>query len=251
MQRGDAAVDHRELRGGGCLPKPPGSRARPSGAEHLADFREGESALLRPADESDARDGIGVVGALSADPCRRVEEPVALVKTQGGRAQAEASGKFADGHEKRTLLEPWFNRERAGMKTSTLISALILTLPLASATSAFGGDEKPAETPLPMSCTLLAMSPAERAAHLERLKLLKQAASAVATTPEGFHFQVDLQTMPFKELQTWAQAEQTCCSFLKIDSQVVEPEKLAIVHVACTADQKKEVMATFGLEPQS
>ena len=137
------------------------------------------------------------------------------------------------------------------MKTSKLIPALIYVLSLVSATCAFGGDDKPAETPLPMSCTLLAMSPAERTAHLERLKLLKRAASAVVVTPEGFHFKVDLQTMPFKELQTWARAEQNCCSFLKIDSQVVEAEKQAVVHVVCAADEKKEVMATFGLEPQS
>ena len=137
------------------------------------------------------------------------------------------------------------------MKPSKLIAALILTLPLACATRAFGGDEKPAETPLPLSCTLLAMSPADRVAHLERLKLLKRASAAVAMTPEGFHFKVDLQTMPLKELQTWAQAEQSCCSFLKIDCQVVEADKQAIVRVVCAADEKKEVVSTFGLEPQN
>ncbi len=137
------------------------------------------------------------------------------------------------------------------MKTSKLIPALIVILPLASATRAFGRDEKPAVTPLPTSCTLLEMSPTERAAHLERLKFLKRAATSLATTPEGFTFKVNLQTMPLKELQTWVQAEQNCCSFLKIDSQVVEAEKQAVVHVVCAADSKHEVMETFGLVPQS
>lgn len=82
------------------------------------------------------------------------------------------------------------------------------------------------------------------------MKLLKQAATAVTVTPDGFNFKVDLQTMPFRELQTWAQAEQRCCSFLKIDSQIVDAEKLAVVHVICSADEKKEVMQAFGLEPQ-
>ncbi len=136
------------------------------------------------------------------------------------------------------------------MKTTVLISALILTIPSASPTRVFAGDDKTAEPPLPMSCTLLSMSPAERAAHLERLKCLKQASSAVATTPEGFGFKVDLQTMPLGELQAWAQAEQSCCSFLKIDIQVVEAEKLAAVRVVCPADEKKEVLEAFGLEPQ-
>ena len=126
-----------------------------------------------------------------------------------------------------------------------------MSLPFSFATCACAGDEKPAETPLPTSCTLLAMSPVERTAHLEHLKQLKQASTAVATTPEGFSFKVDLQTMPFKELQTWAQAEQNCCSFLKIDSQVVEAEKQAVVHVVCAPDSKHEVMETFGLVPQS
>ena len=137
------------------------------------------------------------------------------------------------------------------MKPSKLIPALMLTLLLAGAMYAFGGDEKPAETPLPMSCTLLAMSSADRAAHLERLKLLKRAAAAVTMTPEGFHFKVDLQTMPLKELQAWAQAEQNCCSFLRIDCQVIEADKLAMVRVVCSAIERKEVMATFGLEPQN
>ncbi|MDQ3621507.1 MAG: hypothetical protein M3463_03335 [Verrucomicrobiota bacterium] len=105
--------------------------------------------------------------------------------------------------------------------------------------------------PLPASCTLLAMSPRERAAHQERLKLLQRASSAVAISGEGFSFKVDLQTMPLNDLQTWAQAEQKCCSFLKIDSQVVEAGKLAAVRVVCPVDSKKEVMETFGLKPSS
>ena len=153
--------------------------------------------------------------------------------------------------EKSSLHEPWFNRERADMKPSTLIPALILTVPLATAMCVFGGDDKPAETPLPTSCTLLSMSPTERTAHLERLKLLKRAATAVAITPEGFSFNADLQTMPLKELQTWAQAEQSCCSFLKIDSQVVEAEKLAAVRIICPAVEKRGVLETFGLAPQN
>ena len=136
-------------------------------------------------------------------------------------------------------------------KTAMLIPALLLVLSLASATSAFAGDEKPTETPLPTSCTLLSMSLTKRTEHMERLKLLKRASSAFATTPEGFTFKVNLQTMPLKELQTWAQAEQKCCSFLKIDNQVLEADELVLVRVACPVDEKKEVLETFGLAPQS
>lgn len=250
MQRGDPAINERQLRDGGRLPKLPRLSTSRACAEHRFDFRERETTFLRLADKSNARDRAVVVSALSTDTRRCIEKPIAFVKAEGGRTQAKASGEFADGHKKRALHEPWFNRERVGMKTSTLISVLVLTLPLASATCAFGGDEKPAENPLPMSCTQLAMSPTERTAHLERLKLLQRASSAVATTSEGFNFKVNLQTMPFKELQTWAQAEQNCCSFLKIDSQAVEAEKVAVVHVVCAANAKKEVMETFGLQPE-
>jgi hypothetical protein len=142
----------------------------------------------------------------------------------------------------------------ASMKPSTLVPALLLTLPLAFVACALAAPkatQKPStETPLPTSCTLLAMSPPERAAHQQRLNLLRRASSAVAASREGFTFKVDLHTMPLSDLQTWAQAEQKCCSFLRIDSQVLEAGKVAGVRVVCPKDSMKEVMEAFGLKPR-
>lgn len=103
------------------------------------------------------------------------------------------------------------------------------------------------ELALPNSCTLLAMSPAERAVHLKRLEMLRRSASAVKMSADGFTFAVDLGVMSPADLQGWAANEQKCCSYLKIESRIVEEDKRATVHVVCPADLRNETMQSFGL----
>lgn len=119
---------------------------------------------------------------------------------------------------------------------------------LIGAACAAARDQKPDDTPLPKSCTLRTMSPPDRAAHLERLRLLKEAASGIVTSNDGFAFKINLQTMSLDELQKWGRAEVGCCAFLQIKSEVIEAGKLASVRVVCPSEMKKETMAAFGLK---
>jgi hypothetical protein len=247
VQGGDSTINHRELRNRRFVPQPPRRCARDAFADHRLDLRKGEPAFLRLANESQAAHRGGIVSASSADSGGWLKQTIALIKTERRGTQTEALCELADCHEKALYMNYGSNASVPDMKPFILIPALLLTLPLAFVACATAADKKTAETPLPTSCTLLAMSPTERAAHLERLKLLSRASSAIATTREGFTFNVNLQTMPLSDLQTWAQAEQKCCSFLKIDSQVIEGGKRATVRVVCPEDSKKEVMQTFGL----
>ncbi len=49
-------------------------------------------------------------------------------------------------------------------------------------------------------------------------------------------------------LQGWAENEQKCCAQLKIDSQIVETGKRALVRVVCDEGLKTELMQIFGLK---
>lgn len=110
-------------------------------------------------------------------------------------------------------------------------------------------DEHPKNVPLPTNCTVLAMSPVERAAHLARLETLRRAARAVTMTKDGFSFEVDLAEMRWADLNSWAESEERCCSFLKIERQAFSSgdKKFARVRVSCPADLQNEVMRSFGL----
>lgn len=108
-------------------------------------------------------------------------------------------------------------------------------------------NDRQEDASLPASCTLMAMTPAERTVHLERLGMLRRGASAVERSTDGFTFEVDLAVMSLADLQAWAENEQKCCSFLKIESRVVEAAKRVKVRVVCSADLRDEVMESFGL----
>jgi len=103
------------------------------------------------------------------------------------------------------------------------------------------------ETELPASCTLLAMSPAERAAHQQRLEALRKASLLLRETSEGFVFTVDLQRMAVADLRSWMANEQKCCSFLQMTSRMVESNAVSEVTVTCPSEMRTEVMRTFGL----
>jgi len=100
---------------------------------------------------------------------------------------------------------------------------------------------------LPESCSLLAMSPADRAIHQQRLDKLCKASRLLRKTADGFEFTVDLRLMPMHDLQTWIENEQKCCSFLKMSNRILERNALAEVTVACPPEMRVEVMRTFGL----
>jgi hypothetical protein len=100
---------------------------------------------------------------------------------------------------------------------------------------------------LPASCTLLVMSPEERAIHERRLNDLKRAARLEQETAAGFEFSVDLRQMPSHELQAWMANEQKCCSFLRMQSRTDEVPRRAYVTVDCPRDFRDQVLATFGL----
>lgn len=129
----------------------------------------------------------------------------------------------------------------------TLIAALVLVVTWALGSNA-SGEEKRETVALPDSCTLMSMKPGERAIHVERLGMLRRSARHVKVSPEGFSFEVDLGMMPVRDLQRWAENEQKCCSYLKIDSRIAQERKLAMVRVVCPADSKTEVMRSFGLK---
>lgn len=100
---------------------------------------------------------------------------------------------------------------------------------------------------LPASCTLLAMSPEERAAHERRLRALRSAARLERATDRGFDFIVDLRQMSSQDLQLWMENEQKCCSFLRMTSTVDPASHQTRVSVVCPAEFQSEVIETFGL----
>jgi hypothetical protein len=100
---------------------------------------------------------------------------------------------------------------------------------------------------LPASCTLLAMSPEDRATHERRLERLIKAASMQKATDDGFIFTVDLRQMPFEDLEPWMTNEQKCCSFLKMTYRVLESGLLEEVTVVCPTEMRSSVMQSFGL----
>src|SRR6266404_5086983 len=73
--------------------------------------------------------------------------------------------------------------------------------------------DKPASAnkQLPESCSLLAMSPEDRAAHQQRLDKLCKASRLLRETTAGFEFTVDLHLLSARDLQTWMENEQKCC----------------------------------------
>jgi hypothetical protein len=102
---------------------------------------------------------------------------------------------------------------------------------------------------LPASCTLLEMTPEDRATHERRLEKLSKAASMQKETDHGFIFVVDLRQMPFDDLESWMTNEQKCCSFLRMTCRVLESGVRAEVAVVCPAEMRPTVIQTFGLQP--
>jgi hypothetical protein len=138
------------------------------------------------------------------------------------------------------------------MKTKMFLSMILFAALVLFVTWAWGhnafAEEQREPVVLPDSCTVMSMKPAERAVHLKRLGMLERSASQVGVSPEGFSFVVSLSTMPVRDLQGWAENEQKCCSYLKIESQILDEGKRAKVRVVCPAGSKNEVMRSFGLE---
>ena len=104
------------------------------------------------------------------------------------------------------------------------------------------------EKPLPKMCRLFTMSPEERSAHQDRLKIIQQAGQLVRETTDGFVFNINLQKMSFDNLKLWMDNEQKCCSFIRINCEVLKQNSLAQVTVVCPLDSRVEVMQTFGLD---
>jgi hypothetical protein len=100
---------------------------------------------------------------------------------------------------------------------------------------------------LPESCSLLAMSPGDRAVHQQRLDKLCKASRLLRETADGFEFTVDLHLMSAQDLQLWMENEQKCCSFLQMTNRILKTNALAKVTVACPSKLRVEVMRTFGL----
>ena len=78
--------------------------------------------------------------------------------------------------------------------------------------------------------------------------MLQHAASPARMSPDGFSFEVNLTAMPLRDLERWAENEQKCCSFLKIENQIAEDKKRVRVRVICPANLRSEVMLSLGLK---
>jgi hypothetical protein len=104
-----------------------------------------------------------------------------------------------------------------------------------------------ANNQLPESCSLLAMSPKDRAAHQQRLDKLCKASRLRRETTDGFEFTVDLRLMSAQDLQMWMENEQKCCSFLQMTKRILDSNTIAEVAVVCPPEMRGEVMRTFGL----
>lgn len=133
------------------------------------------------------------------------------------------------------------------MKSFTLLLAALILVGLWIVGRNALANERREDVSLPKSCTLMAMTPDERAVHLERLGMLQHGARAVKMSADGFTFEVDLAVMSLRDLQGWAETEQKCCSYLKIESRAAEARKRAKVRVVCPADLRDDVMQSFGL----
>ncbi len=101
---------------------------------------------------------------------------------------------------------------------------------------------------LPDKCTLVVMDPAERAAHMNRLAMLRRSGSAVKVSEGGFSFEVDLTVMSWSDLQAWAANEQKCCSHVKIECRMVKPPTRATVRVACSPEEADELIRAFRVK---
>ena len=130
----------------------------------------------------------------------------------------------------------------------TAVPAIAITWALTGCKSAH--KPKSADSTLPASCTLLAMSPEQREAHQHRLENLRKASRLLRETADGFTFSVDLCVLPAYDLAAWMENEQKCCSFLRMTSHVNESKTLAEVQVNCPTDLRHEVMRTFGLNTE-
>ena len=128
--------------------------------------------------------------------------------------------------------------------------ALVLLALCVAGLKAFA-QERTKTVPLPDSCTLMAMTPAQREVHLRRLEMLRRSASAAQMASDGFTFEVALTSMPLADFQSWAENEQKCCSYLKIESRVAGDQKRANVHVICPKDLRNETMQSFGVQAGS
>lgn len=91
------------------------------------------------------------------------------------------------------------------------------------------------------------MSPKDREAHLQRLDQLRKAGRLLRETTAGFEFTVDLHLMSARDLHTWMENEQKCCSFLQMTNRVLAAKAQAEVSVACPRAMRAEVIRSFGL----
>lgn len=135
------------------------------------------------------------------------------------------------------------------MKYSILLPLLSVTVVMLGVLTLAGckaGTKK--TTKLPDSCSLLAMSPEDRAIHQNRLATLQKASRFERETSEGFEFSVDLHQMPADELNLWMKNEQSCCSFLEMSRHIEEMQQRARVTVKCSPDVRPQVEDAFGLK---
>jgi hypothetical protein len=104
------------------------------------------------------------------------------------------------------------------------------------------------KAPLPKSCALPSLTPAERDRQLQRCEQIRLSAFGTKESAEGFSFKVNLKKMGLTDLREWAKNEQSCCSFLTIEIRQDNAKNVAEVRVACPVEQKRETMAVFGLK---
>lgn len=120
-----------------------------------------------------------------------------------------------------------------------------------SLTACRTADKRPtASGQLPETCSLMAMSPEDRAAHQQRLDKLCEASRLLRETADGFSFTVDLHILSAHDLQIWMENEQKCCSFLQMTNRILEGDAIAEVTVACPPAMRAEVRKTFGLRAE-
>ncbi|MBI1178335.1 hypothetical protein GC207_12940 [bacterium] len=135
------------------------------------------------------------------------------------------------------------------MKTSILLPVSIAVATCLVFVVCKTGKKHPTDGwQLPASCTLLAMSPQNRAAHQRRLDTLTRSALLESQTPKGFVFTVDLRRMSVEDLHLWMENEQKCCSFLRMTSRAFQKEGVAEVTVTCPVVMRAAVMRAFGLQ---
>jgi hypothetical protein len=137
------------------------------------------------------------------------------------------------------------------MKSSILLPLLMVvgagTLTLVFTGCKTATRRTSANGQLPASCTLMSLSPEDRAAHQRRLETLRKAARLERTTIDGFSFSVDLRRMAANELAGWMENEQKCCAFLRMDQEIHQGEERAEIKVMCPPELRAQVLETFGL----